>query len=48
MAKKFSDLRAAMSPAALAKSDRLADAMLAEMPLNELRRARGRCQKLCV
>ncbi len=39
MAKKYSALRAKMSPAALEKSTRLSRAMLDEMPLQELRQA---------
>ena len=39
MAKKFSELRARMSPAALEKSTTLSQAMLDEMPLQELRQA---------
>jgi DNA-binding XRE family transcriptional regulator len=46
MAHKFSDLRARMSPAARERSDAQANVMLAEMPLNELRRARGLSQKM--
>lgn len=46
MAKKFSELRAAMSPAARQKADNQAKAMLSEMPLNELRQARGLSQKM--
>ena len=46
MAKKFSVLRAAMSEPARQKADNLAKAMLAEMPLNELRQARGLTQKM--
>ena len=46
MAKKFSELRAAMSAPARKQADRLAQAMLAEMPLNELRQARGLSQKM--
>ena len=46
MAKKFSVLRAAMSEPARQKADDLAKAMLAEMPLNELRQARGLTQKM--
>lgn len=46
MAKKFAGLRAAMSPAAQAQADEKAQAMLAEMPLNELRQARGLSQKM--
>ena len=46
MAKKFSELRAAMSEPARQQADRQAKAMLAEMPLNELRQARGLSQKM--
>lgn len=46
MAKKFSELRAHMSPEALQRADARAEAMLAEMPLNELRQARGLSQKM--
>lgn len=46
MAKKFSDLRAGMSAVAREKSGHKAKAMLAEMPLNELRQARGLSQKM--
>lgn len=46
MAKKFADLRAAMSPAARQQADSQAKAMLSEMPLNELRQARGLSQKM--
>lgn len=45
MAKKFADLRAQMSPESRARADAKAQAMLAEMPLNELRQARGLSQK---
>ncbi len=45
MAKKFEQLRAKMSPGARAIADKKAQAMLAEMPLNELRQARGLSQK---
>ena len=45
MAKKFSDLRAGMSPEAQAKSKAKAQALLAEMPLHELRKARGLSQQ---
>ena len=41
MAKKFAELRAKMSPEARAQAEAKASAMLAEMPLNELRQARG-------
>ena len=46
MAKKFAELRAQMSPEALALANEKAKAMLAEMPLNELRQARGLSQKM--
>ena len=45
MTKKMADLQAMMSPEALARSKALTRAMLAEMPLHELRRARGLSQK---
>lgn len=44
MARKFSDLRAKMSPQAQARANERAKAMLKEMPLQELRRARGLSQ----
>ncbi len=46
MAKKFSDLRAKMTPSARQQADTQARIMLAEMPLHELRRARGLSQKM--
>ena len=46
MAKKFTELRAGMSQAAHEKADGMARQMLAEMPLNELRQARGLSQKM--
>lgn len=46
MAKKFTELRASMSQAAREKADGMARQMLAEMPLNELRQARGLSQKM--
>ena len=46
MAKKFSELRAAMSGTARQQANDQAKAMFAEMPLNELRRARGLTQKM--
>lgn len=46
MAKKFSELRAAMSPQARAQASELAQTMLNEMPLHELRQARGLSQKM--
>ncbi len=46
MAKNFGVLRAQMSPASHARVEAKAQAMLAEMPLNELRQARGLSQKM--
>ena len=46
MANKFSELRSRMSPASRARAEAKAQAMLAEMPLNELRQARGLSQKM--
>ncbi len=46
MAKKFADLRAQMRPESRARAEAKAQAMLAEMPLNELRQARGLSQKM--
>jgi predicted XRE-type DNA-binding protein len=46
MAKKFSILREAMSSEAQERSLAKAAQMLAEMPLNELRQARGLSQKM--
>ena len=46
MVKKFSDLRAQMSPEAQARVEAKAQELLAEMPLNELRQARGLSQKM--
>ncbi len=46
MANKFSELRSRMSPQAQARAHANALAMLAEMPLNELRQARGLSQKM--
>ncbi len=45
MAKRFSELRAKMSPEALEKAAGLRQAMLDEMPLQELRRARALSQE---
>ena len=45
MAQKFSDLRQKMAPEAQAKSRAKAKAMLLEMPLHELRKARGLSQQ---
>jgi transcriptional regulator with XRE-family HTH domain len=44
MAKNFSGLRAKMSPAAQGRAHEMTKTMLAEMPLNELRQARGLTQ----
>lgn len=46
MAKKFSELRARMSPEAQAQAMAKAIAMMAEMPLAELRQARGMSQQM--
>jgi len=46
MAKKFSELRFAMSAEAQARSEQQANEMLAEMPLHELRQARGLSQQV--
>lgn len=46
MAKKFADLRAKMSSESQQKSDALAEMMIQEMPLQELRQARGLSQKM--
>ena len=46
MAKKFSELRSRMSPESQVRAEAQAQAMLAEMPLNELRQARGLSQKM--
>ena len=46
MTKKFSDLRAKMKPGTQKRADSIAQTMLAEMPLNELRQARGLSQKM--
>ena len=46
MAKKFTELTAGMSQTAREKADSMARQMLAEMPLNELRQARGLSQKM--
>src|SRR5512139_2847256 len=45
MARKYAELRARMSPQSRAQARARARAMLAEMPLAELRRARGMSQK---
>ena len=46
MTNKFSALRQQMSPESQARAEVKAQAMLAEMPLNELRQARGLSQKM--
>ena len=46
MAKKFSELRSKLSPAAQKRSDAKAKVMLSEMPLHELHQARGLSQKM--
>jgi DNA-binding transcriptional regulator YiaG len=46
MVKKFSDLRAKMKPEAQKRASAMAKTMLAEMPLNKLRQARGLSQKM--
>jgi predicted XRE-type DNA-binding protein len=43
---KFSELEAKMSPEARAESERLFKAALAEMPLTDLRNARGLTQEM--
>lgn len=45
MAEKFSELRARMAPGSQAQAEAKAQAMLAEMPLQELRLARGLSQQ---
>ena len=46
MAKNFNELRAKMSPERRAEIDRKVKKTLAEMPLQELRNARGLSQKM--
>ncbi len=46
MAKNFSELRAKLPPKARALAIEQTQTMLAEMPLHELRRARGLSQKM--
>ena len=46
MTNKFAELRSRMSPQAQARAADRAQAMLAAMPLNELRKARGLSQKM--
>jgi DNA-binding XRE family transcriptional regulator len=45
MAKNFSELRSKMSPTSRDRSATKAKALIAEMPLDELRQARGLSQK---
>jgi ribosome-binding protein aMBF1 (putative translation factor) len=45
MARKYADLRARMSPEARTRAATRAKALLKEMPLHELRRARGLSQE---
>jgi ribosome-binding protein aMBF1 (putative translation factor) len=46
MTRKFSELEAQLSPERRAEIDKKVKAALAEMPLNELRNARGLSQKM--
>lgn len=46
MAKKFADLRTQMTPESQDRAKAKAQVMLAEMPLQELRQARGLSQKM--
>ncbi|MBV6271730.1 helix-turn-helix domain-containing protein [Alcaligenaceae bacterium CGII-47] len=46
MTNKFSELRSRMSPLSQARAATMTKTMLAEMPLNELRQARGLSQKM--
>jgi len=46
MAKKFAALRAQMAPESRTRAQAKTQAMLAEMPLQELRQARGLSQKM--
>lgn len=46
MARKFEQLRAQLSPKAQDKANAITKAMMNEMPLNELRQARGLSQKM--
>ena len=46
MARKFVELEAKMSPEAIARSEARYREMVAEMPLHELRRARGVSQEM--
>lgn len=46
MAEKFAALRARMSPEAQKRAEQRTEMMLVEMPLHELRQARGLSQKM--
>lgn len=46
MARKFDQLKAQLSPEAQAKANDITKAMMDEMPLNELRQARGLSQRM--
>lgn len=46
MAKKFANLRSQMKPESQARAKAMTSTLLAEMPLNELRQARGLSQKM--
>lgn len=46
MTRKFEELRSSMTPQAQARAREKARAMLAEMPLDELRQARGLSQQM--
>lgn len=46
MAKKFAELRAQLSPESQVYAEARAQVLLAEMPLNQLRQARGLSQKI--
>ncbi len=46
MAKKFAELRAKMAPESQVRIEAKAQELLTEMPLNELRQARGLSQKV--
>ena len=46
MAKKFADLRAKMTPESQSRASAKTRVMLTEMPLHELRQARGLSQKM--
>lgn len=45
MARKFSELEAKMSPEAISRSNKRVKKLMKEMPLHELRRARGMSQE---